>query len=128
MQSRLRRQGAVGDGVGTETRQFFFARCGPGPYGTDVRPGRRAGGPAGTYMRAARFWCEALGYDRREDGFGGWSMVLVPPSGSGTKLALQQSESTFQEHPRIRHARLPGRRTQAGLAGHPRPSRGRAPR
>jgi catechol 2,3-dioxygenase-like lactoylglutathione lyase family enzyme len=51
--------------------------------------------------RAAQFWCEALGYDRREDGFGGWSMVLVPPSGSATKLALQQSETTPQEHPRI---------------------------
>lgn len=51
--------------------------------------------------RAARFWCAALGYDRRDDGFGGWSLVLVPPSGSGTKLALQRSESTPEEHPRI---------------------------
>ena len=51
--------------------------------------------------RAAQFWCEALGYDRREDGFGGWSTVLVPPSGSGTKLALQRSETMPQEHPRI---------------------------
>ena len=51
--------------------------------------------------RAAQFWCEALGYDRREDGFGGWSMVLVPRSGSGTKLALQRSETTPEEYPRI---------------------------
>ena len=51
--------------------------------------------------RAARFWCEALGYDRRVDGFGGWSVVLVPPSGSGTKLALQRSDSVPDEYPRI---------------------------
>jgi catechol 2,3-dioxygenase-like lactoylglutathione lyase family enzyme len=51
--------------------------------------------------RAARFWCEALGYDRRVDGFGGWSVVLVPRSGSGTKLALQRSDSAPEEFPRI---------------------------
>jgi len=51
--------------------------------------------------RAAAFWCGALGYDRREDGFGGWSTVLLPRSGSGTKLALQKSETTPQEQPRI---------------------------
>ena len=51
--------------------------------------------------RAAQFWCEALGYRRREDGFGGWANVLVPRSGSGTMLALQQSETTPQEHPRV---------------------------
>jgi len=51
--------------------------------------------------RAAQFWCEALGYDRREDGFGGWSMVLVPRSGSGVKLALQRSETTPERYPRI---------------------------
>lgn len=51
--------------------------------------------------RAAQFWCDALGYERRQDGFGGWSMVLVPPSGSGTKLALQTSETAPEQHPRI---------------------------
>jgi catechol 2,3-dioxygenase-like lactoylglutathione lyase family enzyme len=51
--------------------------------------------------RAAAFWCAALGYERREDGFGGWSVVLVPRSGSGTKLALQRSETSPQEYPRI---------------------------
>jgi catechol 2,3-dioxygenase-like lactoylglutathione lyase family enzyme len=51
--------------------------------------------------RAARFWCAALGYETREDGFGGWSMVLVPPDGSGTKLALQRSETPPQDHPRV---------------------------
>lgn len=51
--------------------------------------------------RAARFWSDALGYGRRTDGFGGWSTVLVPPSGVGTKLALQQSETRPETHPRI---------------------------
>jgi catechol 2,3-dioxygenase-like lactoylglutathione lyase family enzyme len=51
--------------------------------------------------RAATFWCEALGYERRQDGFGGWSMVLVPPEGSGTKIALQRSHTFPQDHPRL---------------------------
>jgi len=51
--------------------------------------------------RAAQFWCEALGYERREDGFGGWSLVLVPPSGAGTKLALQRSQTAVEDYPRI---------------------------
>jgi catechol 2,3-dioxygenase-like lactoylglutathione lyase family enzyme len=51
--------------------------------------------------RAARFWCEALGYDRREDGFGGWSTVLVPRSGSGTMLALQRSDRPADPYPRM---------------------------
>ncbi|MGO9782861.1 MAG: VOC family protein [Streptosporangiaceae bacterium] len=29
--------------------------------------------------RAADFWRQALGYELREDGFGGWAKVLVPP-------------------------------------------------
>jgi catechol 2,3-dioxygenase-like lactoylglutathione lyase family enzyme len=51
--------------------------------------------------RAAEFWCQALGYMRREDGFGGWSMVLTPPTGDGPKIALQRSETTPEDHPRI---------------------------
>jgi catechol 2,3-dioxygenase-like lactoylglutathione lyase family enzyme len=51
--------------------------------------------------RAAQFWCQALGYETREDGFGGWSMVLTPPDGSGTKIALQTSETPPQDHPRV---------------------------
>jgi catechol 2,3-dioxygenase-like lactoylglutathione lyase family enzyme len=51
--------------------------------------------------RAAQFWCDALGYERRDDGFGGWSMVLVPPSGAGAKLALQTNDTTPEEYPRI---------------------------
>jgi catechol 2,3-dioxygenase-like lactoylglutathione lyase family enzyme len=51
--------------------------------------------------RAAEFWCEALGYKPRTDGFGGWAMVLTPGSGSGTKIALQRSQTPPQEHPRL---------------------------
>jgi len=51
--------------------------------------------------RAARFWSEALGYERRTDGFGGWSTVLVPHAGDGPKLALQRSEEPAEAHPRI---------------------------
>jgi catechol 2,3-dioxygenase-like lactoylglutathione lyase family enzyme len=51
--------------------------------------------------RATEFWCGALGYDVRTDGFGGWSTVLVPPSGSGTMIALQRSETPPQDHPRL---------------------------
>lgn len=51
--------------------------------------------------RAARFWCAALGYDRREDGFGGWAMVLAPRSGPGPTLALQSSDTPPEPHPRI---------------------------
>lgn len=51
--------------------------------------------------RSAEFWCRALRYERREDGFGGWALVLVPPSGDGTKLALQRSDSAPEELPRI---------------------------
>ena len=55
----------------------------------------------GDVQRAAEFWCAALGYEIRGDGFGGWAMVLVPPGGTGTKIALQRSQTTPQEHPRL---------------------------
>lgn len=51
--------------------------------------------------RAADFWCAALGYQRREDGFGGWALVLAPPGGPGTMIALQYSETPAEEHPRL---------------------------
>jgi catechol 2,3-dioxygenase-like lactoylglutathione lyase family enzyme len=51
--------------------------------------------------RAADFWCAALGYERREDGFGGWALVLAAPGGSGTMIALQRSEAPAEEHPRL---------------------------
>ena len=51
--------------------------------------------------RAAEFWCRALGYEVREDGFGGWATVLTPPGGSGTKIALQRTQTQPQDHPRL---------------------------
>jgi catechol 2,3-dioxygenase-like lactoylglutathione lyase family enzyme len=51
--------------------------------------------------RAAEFWRQALGYELREDGFGGWATVLTPPGGSGTKIALQRSQTPPREHPRL---------------------------
>ncbi|MHB1511167.1 MAG: VOC family protein [Acidimicrobiales bacterium] len=48
----------------------------------------------GAVDQAARFWCEALGYEVRTDGFGRWATVLTPPAGGvGTKIALQHSET-----------------------------------
>jgi catechol 2,3-dioxygenase-like lactoylglutathione lyase family enzyme len=52
-------------------------------------------------QRAAEFWSAALGYTLREDGFGGWAKVLVPPGGTGTAIALQLSETQPQPHPRL---------------------------
>jgi catechol 2,3-dioxygenase-like lactoylglutathione lyase family enzyme len=51
--------------------------------------------------RAARFWSAALGYELREDGFGGWAKVLVPPDGAGTAIALQLSQTPPRDHPRL---------------------------
>jgi len=51
--------------------------------------------------RAAGFWSAALGYTLRQDGFGGWANVLVPPGGAGTAIALQLSQTPPQAHPRL---------------------------
>jgi predicted enzyme related to lactoylglutathione lyase len=51
--------------------------------------------------RAAGFWCQALGYVRRGEPFGGWLVVLEPPEGDGAKIAMQRSETVPPEHPRI---------------------------
>jgi catechol 2,3-dioxygenase-like lactoylglutathione lyase family enzyme len=51
--------------------------------------------------RAREFWRAALGYDVREDGFGGWATVLTPPDGCGPKIALQRSQTPAQDHPRM---------------------------
>lgn len=51
--------------------------------------------------RAADFWCAALDYVRREDGFGGWALVLAPRQGPGAVIALQASQTPVQEHPRL---------------------------
>jgi catechol 2,3-dioxygenase-like lactoylglutathione lyase family enzyme len=52
-------------------------------------------------QRAAAFWSAALGYRLREDGFGGWAKVLVPPDGAGTAIALQLSQTPPEDHPRL---------------------------
>ena len=52
-------------------------------------------------QRAIDFWCATLGYQVREDGFGGWATVLVPPGGSGTIIALQRSERPPENYPRL---------------------------
>jgi catechol 2,3-dioxygenase-like lactoylglutathione lyase family enzyme len=52
-------------------------------------------------QRAAGFWCAALGYQVRTDGFGGWATLLVPPDGTGLTIALQRSETAPQDHPRL---------------------------
>ncbi|MGD0554992.1 MAG: VOC family protein [Streptosporangiaceae bacterium] len=51
--------------------------------------------------RAADFWSAALGYELREDGFGGWAKVLVPPDGAGAAIALQLSQTPPPDHPRL---------------------------
>ena len=51
--------------------------------------------------RAVEFWRQALGYELREDGFGGWANVLMPSGGSGTKIALQRSQTPPPQHPRL---------------------------
>jgi catechol 2,3-dioxygenase-like lactoylglutathione lyase family enzyme len=52
-------------------------------------------------QRAAEFWSAALGYELREDGFGGWAKVLVPPNGAGTAIALQRSQTPPEDRPRL---------------------------
>ena len=51
--------------------------------------------------RAEEFWCAALGYQARRDGFGGWATVLVPPDGTGTVIALQSSQTAPGDYPRL---------------------------
>jgi hypothetical protein len=52
-------------------------------------------------QRQAQFWSAALGYTLREDGFGGWARVLMPPYEAGTASALQLSQTSPQAHPRL---------------------------
>ena len=58
--------------------------------------------------RAEEFWCAALGYRVRDDGFGGWARVLVPPDGAGTAIALQASQESAEDHPRLGPAEKQG--------------------
>ena len=51
---------------------------------------------------AVAFWSKALGYDvltfaDSENDF----TILVPPSGEGTRVALQRADTPVQEHPRV---------------------------
>ena len=50
--------------------------------------------------RAEQFWRAALGYQLRDDGFGGWARVLVPPGGAGAMIAFQVSQTPPDEYPR----------------------------
>jgi len=53
-------------------------------------------------QRAEEFWCAALGYEVRRDGFGGWARLLVPPGGQiSNAIALQTSATPPQQHPRL---------------------------
>jgi len=52
--------------------------------------------------RAVTFWTGVFGYnpvrfDDAEDGF----TILVPPSGEGTRIALQRSATPADDHPRV---------------------------
>jgi catechol 2,3-dioxygenase-like lactoylglutathione lyase family enzyme len=52
--------------------------------------------------RAAAFWQAALGYvPRREPGEDDDFLILVPPSGTGARLALNESDSPPPEVPHV---------------------------
>jgi hypothetical protein len=57
----------------------------------------------GEMRRAREFWQRALGYLPRdgEPGLEDDFVVLVPPDGHGTPLALATSESPVQDRPRV---------------------------
>lgn len=52
--------------------------------------------------RAVSFWSHVLGYEpvRFPDEGNGFT-ILVPPSGEGTRVALQRAEAPPDEHPRV---------------------------
>ncbi|XKK39157.1 VOC family protein [Nocardiopsis sp. ARC36] len=56
---------------------------------------------AADVRRAAEFWSRALGYVPREEETEDDWVVLVPPGGAGTALALGLSDTPVQEHPRV---------------------------
>ncbi len=52
--------------------------------------------------RAVSFWSQVLGYEpvhfaAESNGF----TILVPPSGEGTRVALQRADTPPEEHPRV---------------------------
>jgi catechol 2,3-dioxygenase-like lactoylglutathione lyase family enzyme len=51
--------------------------------------------------RATEFWRSALGYELLDEGYNGWATILAPPGGSGTKIAMQRSQTPPQENPRM---------------------------
>ena len=52
--------------------------------------------------RAVEFWSSALGYDIvRFSGSDNGFTILRPPSGEGTRVAIQLAETPVQEHPRV---------------------------
>jgi len=52
--------------------------------------------------RAVSFWSQVLGYEpvRFPDTENEFT-ILVPPSGEGTRVALQRAETPPQDHPRV---------------------------
>jgi catechol 2,3-dioxygenase-like lactoylglutathione lyase family enzyme len=52
--------------------------------------------------RAVSFWSEVLGYEPRgfDDSDNDFT-ILIPPSGDGTRVALQRAVTPAQEHPRV---------------------------
>ncbi|HYB46108.1 MAG TPA: VOC family protein [Streptosporangiaceae bacterium] len=51
--------------------------------------------------RAEEFWSATLGYEVREGPFGGWARVLIPADGTGPVIALQTSQRSAEDHPRL---------------------------
>ena len=52
--------------------------------------------------RAVTFWTAVLGYDPvRFPDSGNDFTILVPPSGAGTRIALQRADTPAQAHPRV---------------------------
>lgn len=52
--------------------------------------------------RAVVFWSEALGYEPvRYPNSDNEFTILVPPSGEGTRVAVQRAETPTQDHPRV---------------------------
>ena len=51
--------------------------------------------------RAVSFWSQVLGYGPvRFPGEGNGFTILVPPSGEGTRVALQHADTPAEQHPR----------------------------
>jgi catechol 2,3-dioxygenase-like lactoylglutathione lyase family enzyme len=57
---------------------------------------------AGDVDRAVTFWSHVLGYEvvRFPDEGNGFT-ILRPPSGEGTRVALQRAETPAEQHPRV---------------------------